>query len=584
MAIINKPDLQAATGNRMNNVTAELVMRLLKLRKFNKLYDKLTAEQGVELIESILKEMNVKCDFRDEDLKHIPKSGPFIVVANHPFGLLDGIILLHLIRKVRPDFKVMANFLLHRVEPLKEFFIPVNPFAQKGSVVSKKGIRDALQHLKDGYPLGIFPAGEVSTYQSMKGGVQDKAWEIPAIKLIKHAEVPVVPVYFDGKNSLLFHLLGKLHPSLRTARLPAEFLGKKNKKIKVRIGSPISVKEQLELGDVYKFGRYLRARVYVQGSALRKKQQHIRPNLAVLKRAKTIIAPIPKAILKQEVDKLRELGMCYHKHQDIEIYVAPYANIPNLITEIGRLREITFREVGEGTNLAVDLDRYDTKYEHLFLWHNKEQKVIGAYRLGRGKVLSEKKGVKGFYTNTLFEMNKKLLPILEQSVELGRSFVIKEYQQHPMPLFLLWRGILIFLLKNPEYKYLVGPVSISNDYSTVSKSYIIAFIMKYFYNNELAKLVKPRTGYKVDFRHSDYEILLEKAKDILSFDKLITEIEPNRFHIPPLLKQYIKLNAKIISFNMDPKFNNSLDGLILLDLKEVPEQTMEKLKSEIAKN
>jgi putative hemolysin len=245
------------------------------------------------------------------------------------------------------------------------------------------------------------------------------------------------------------------------------------------------------------------------------------------------------------------------------------------------LREITFREVGEGTNRSIDIDEFDLYYHQMFIWDEEAERIVGAYRIGKGKDILEQYGKRGFYLQSLFKISDDFKPVLNESLELGRSFVIREYQRKPMPLFLLWKGILYFLLKNPEYRYLIGPVSISNNYSKISKDLIIRFILQNHLNWKMAQFVKPRNSYKFKSDNPDFNILMENMeRDINRLDKAIGDLDELNSGLPVLLKKYIKLNAKIIAFNVDPKFNNCLDGLIMLDVNDVPKSTIESLSKE----
>jgi hypothetical protein len=251
------------------------------------------------------------------------------------------------------------------------------------------------------------------------------------------------------------------------------------------------------------------------------------------------------------------------------------------MNEIGRLREITFREVGEGTNQQMDIDEYDLYYNQLFIWDDENRKIVGAYRVGLGKEILNIYGIRGFYVQSLFRMNRKLFPVLRQSLELGRSFIITEYQKKPLPLFLLWKGILYFLIKNPEYRYLIGPVSISNRFSNFSKALIIKFIKEYYYDHKLSGYVRPRKGFIVTDHNIDTDILIEESSDLNKFDNIIKDIETAQKNMPVLLKKYLKQNGRIIGFNIDPKFNNALDGLLILDLFDVPPETIAALSREV---
>ncbi|MEN7551462.1 GNAT family N-acyltransferase [Rapidithrix thailandica] len=563
--------------------TAGFLMKVLRINKINKIYSGIRYETDLEFLENALKDFQVRYEFSPEETENLPQEGAFITVSNHPYGLADGMILLRILLEKRPDFKVMANYLLEQLEQIRPHAISVNPFETMGNQgISLAGIRRSFEHLQQGCPLGIFPAGEVSTLQKDAGVVADKVWEASILKFIAKAKVPVVPIYFEGYNSKIFHWLGKIHPTLRTAKLPSELLNKKDQITKVRIGKAISVKEQAQWEDPEKLGRYLRAKTYALGSGINVKK-FFRSNFKFPAKPQPVAEALATDLVEINVDYIREKCLV-HTHGDFEVFIAHSQDIPHILQEIGRLREVTFREVGEGTNNPIDLDEYDLYYYHLFIWHKTESKIVGAYRMGKGREIFDQYGVKGLYIRSLFKVKEAFHPVLKQSIELGRSFIIKEYQQKPMPLFLLWKGILYFLLRNPQYKYLIGPVSISNSFSNMSKHLIIAFIKKHFYDYEKAQLIQPKKEFEVKGSNVDVDILLEKFQDNFEeLDKFIQDIEPNRYRLPVLLKKYIKQNARIIGFNIDPMFNDSLDGLILLDVKEVPEKTIEGLKREFKK-
>lgn len=561
-------------------MVANMLMNFMKLSKANDLYNQLYDNKGYDFIKAFFETLQIKGIVSEEDLRRIPKTGGFVVVSNHPFGAIDGLMMVLILAKVRPDLRVMANFLLSRIEPIADYFIPVNPLETHQQVQSSLGgMRAALLHLREGKPLGIFPAGEVSSYQPDSKTVSDREWQISSIKLIKKAGVPVVPMYFQGSNSRIFHLLGKIHPLLRTASLPREMFAKKGEEIRVRIGHPIPVKDIEVFQDAHRLGRFLRAKSYALGSALEVKRFYM-PSFRLPNKPEPIAPQLPLEILIAEIERLREKNLLFTQ-QNYEVFIATSEEIPHILHELGRLREITFREVGEGTNKREDLDEYDLYYHHLFVWDKEANSIVGAYRMGKGDFILNRYGKKGFYLSTLFKMKGELLNRLPQCIELGRSFILKEYQQKRLPLFLLWRGILYFLLHNKEYRYLIGPVSISNAYSKVSRSLIVHFIQQHYFDYDLAAHVKPRKKFKPDFKNLDMEGLQEVMNDLSKLDKILSDIEPLGFTVPILLKKYIQQNAKIIAFNVDPKFNDALDGLMILDINEVPASTIDNLKKEM---
>jgi putative hemolysin len=559
---------------------ARVLMTVLRINRINKLYDEINHLSGMDFIDALIERLELEYEVSEEELKKIPREGPFITVSNHPFGGIDGMLLVKILEHHRPDIKVLSNFVLNKIEPVSQYMLPVNPFERRKDAASSiGGVKAALEQLASGGVLGIFPAGEVSSYNEDNYGISDREWQYPALKMIKKACVPVVPVYFQGTNSRLFHILGLIHPSLRTVRLPAEVLNKRHKKIRIRVGAPISVKEQDAFSDISTYGRYLRARTYALGSVLEVKK-FFRPRINFGKKAEAIADPVDPALLADEIRKIREDYTLFSSEQ-FDVFCTPSIEIPHIMNELGRLREITFRAVGEGTNRSMDIDEYDLYYNQLFVWDNQERRIVGAYRVGKGQEILRRYGIKGFYLQSLFRMSRRFLPILRQSLELGRSFIVEDYQRRPMPLFLLWKGILYFMLKHTEYRYLIGPVSISNNFSQFSRGLIMQYIREHHYDHKLARSIRPRTRYSVPGYNVDEEIILDTADDLNKFDRFIKEVEPNDYTMPILLKRYLKLNGKIIGFNLDPKFNDALDGLLVQDLYDVPMETIASLSKEI---
>jgi len=559
-----------------------LLMKVLKISTLNKIYDRNKHLSDVVFLNAILDEFQIKFEIPKEDFKRLPKDGAYITISNHPLGGIDGILLLKLMLEKEPNFKIIANFLLHRIDPMKPYIMPVNPFENhKDAKSSVVGIKETLRHLKDGKPLGMFPAGEVSTYKDGKLMV-DKPWEEGAIKVIRKAQVPVVPIYFHAKNSKLFYFLSKINDTLRTAKLPSELLTQKKRVIKVRIGKPISVAEQNEYESIDEYSEFLRKKTYMLANPFEKDNNFLNTNpLKGNKSPKKIVTPASSEKMIREVENLRTLDCRLLQSKNYEVFFAKAKDIPNILHEIGRLREITFREVGEGTNESIDLDKYDQYYRHLFLWDDEANKIAGAYRMGLGCEIYPKYGMDGFYLNGLFRFEPELHDMLHKSIEMGRAFIIKEYQQKPMPLFLLWRGIIHTTLHYPEHKYLLGGVSISNQFSDFSKSLMIEFMKSHYYDPYIAQYVHPKKEYKVKLKDADKDFVFnETDADLNKFDKIIDELEPGVLRLPVLIKKYIKQNARLVAFNVDPLFNNAIDGLIYIRIEDIPESTMKPVMEE----
>ncbi|MCK7589297.1 lysophospholipid acyltransferase family protein [Subsaxibacter sp. CAU 1640] len=564
--------------------TGWLLMKVLKISTLNKIYNRNKHLSNVEFLDAILDDFQIKFEIPEEDFKRLPKDGAYITISNHPLGGIDGILLLKLMLQQRPDFKIMANFLLHRIEPMKPYILAVNPFEEhKDAKSSIAGFKSAITHLRDGYPLGIFPAGEVSTYRDGKL-VIDRPWEEAAMKLVQKAEVPVVPIYFHAKNSKLFYKLSKISDTFRTAKLPSELLTQKRRVIKVRIGRPLSVADQKEQKTLQEFSEFLRKKTYMLSNSFDQKGNvlsSISSTLKVPKPVKNIVTPVSVDLMKKEVDQLRKTDCRLLESKNYEVFLTDSKAIPNILREIGRLREITFREVGEGTNEAIDLDGFDNYYHHMFLWDNDTNKLAGAYRMGLGSKIFSKYGIDGFYLQDLFRFEPELYKMMSESIEMGRAFIISEYQQKPMPLFLLWKGIVHTTLRYPEHKYLIGGVTISDKFTNFSKSLMIEFMKSNYYDPYVAQYVHPKKEFKVKLKDADKDFVFDETEaDLMKFDKIIDELEPGTLRLPVLIKKYIKQNAKVIAFNVDPLFNNAVDGLMYIRIADLPESTVKPVLEE----
>ena len=564
-----------------------ILMKVLKISSLNNVYNRNKHLSDIEFLDGILDEFQIKFEIPEEDLKRLPKDGAYITVSNHPLGGIDGILLLKLMLEQREDFKIIANFLLHRIEPMKPYIMPVNPFEDRKDVKSSlAGFKSAISHLREGHPLGIFPAGEVSTYRDGKL-VVDKPWEEAAMKLVKKANVPVVPIYFHAQNSKLFYKLSKISDIFRTAKLPSELFTQKRRVIKVRIGKPISIKDQAEHESLSDFSEFIRRKTYMLSNAFQPKEKIIDTISSSLKAPKSvkapkqIVTPVSQEAIIKEVDALRDNDGKLLTSKNYEVFLATAKDMPNLLREIGRLREITFREVGEGTNEPIDLDEFDNYYHHLFLWDSEANVLAGAYRMGLGSQIFANYGINGFYLQDLFGFEPELYKMMSESIEMGRAFIIKEYQQKPMPLFLLWKGIVHTTLRHPEHKYLIGGVSISNQFSEFSKSLMIEFMKSHYYDPYVAQYVHPKKEFKVKLKDADKDFVFDATEaDLNKFDKIIDEIEPGALRLPVLLKKYIKQNARLVAFNVDPLFNNAVDGLMYIKIEDLPESTVRPVMEE----
>jgi putative hemolysin len=555
-------------GQKLPAPVEGAIEKLLRLDRLDRLWEDVPGADDRLIAGHPLALLNVHPQVSERDLALIPKQGPVVAVANHPFGLIEGAILPSLFLSVRPDVKVMANHLLAAMPETNRLCIYVDPYGgEQAARANRKGLKDAIAWLKQGGMLTVFPAGEVSQLNLKERSITDPEWNQHVARLIRITGATVLPVYLLGANSAWFHLLGCLHPRVRTALLPHEFFNKHNRDIEVRIGSPITPAKIRAYQDDVALIRYLRRRTYLLQSREAPRPSQVAPSEPV--------ARVLSELLAGEVAKLAPERTLVET-PDFSVLLAKAGEIPNVLHEIGRLREVTFRQVGEGTGKPVDLDRFDDYYWHLFVWNRHASEVVGAYRLGPSDEILPRFGPKGFYTSQLFQWKRTFLDRISPALELGRSFVRPEYQKSYAPLLLLWKGIGQFLMRNPQYKLLFGPVSISNGYTAASRQLMVKFLSAYRQSPELAPLVRARNPFRRLSSKSTDELIGATVLDIEELSTLIADVETDRKGVPVLLKQYLKLGGELVAFHVDRRFADALDGLIVVDLRKTDARVLER--------
>lgn len=570
-------ELSGKAANAMLRTVRNPLEKVLGLNALNDIYRR-SREMGdpTYFAENVLKAMNVDFRIAEQDLARIPEKGKVVMVANHPFGGIEGIIMGAILQRVRPDVKIMANYLLHAIPEMRDLFIFVDPFGGKEAArANLASMKQTISWLKDGQMLGVFPAGEVAhaTWKNRK--VTDPKWSNTVAKIVMKTESPVVPMFFLGTNRLMFQLAGLIHPRLRTVLLPNELVNKKNTVIDVRVGNAIPFSRLRKFENESDLTDYIRTRTYMLADRPSKESGSpaiVFPNSNM----EPVIDPIDPELLLTDVENLPESQLLL-ENSGTQVYHAAIKQIPHIIQEIGRLREITFRATDEGTGKSIDLDEFDEYYQHLFVWNKEKAEIIGAYRLGRTDNIIKRFGKKGMYTTTLFNIKSDFFNQISPALEMGRSFVRPEYQRSFSPLLMLWRGIGHYVAKYPKYKILFGPVSINKEYQSSSRQLMVSFLKAHNYLPELASKVKaitPLRNRKLkgwDKKKSQHIIA---SVDDLS--EVVSDLEFDDKGVPILLKQYLKLGGKLLGFNVDPNFSDVLDGLILVDITKTDPRIMER--------
>jgi len=442
--------------------------------------------------------------------------------------------------------------------------------------------------------------------------VRDSAWNTAAARIAKRAGAAVLPVFVEGRNSALFQALGLLHPILRSLRLPREYFRAYGREVRVRVGAPLTPIQVRRFIDAAELTRFLRARSDLLsarrdapiGSEPRPLREHAPRVVAtgarsaalsgagaaapdargdgheredrddhdddlLLVQPVALVAQHSPAELAAEVAALPEDAKLLQQG-DYEVYCTTAARLPLLMLEMGRLRELSFRAVGEGSGRSIDIDRFDQHYRQLFVWNARRQELVGAYRMGLTDEILAAQGIDGLYTSTLFEYSPRALEQLGPAIELGRSYVRREYQRRPLPLLLLWRGIGVFFARHPRYTIIFGPVSISDEYLTMSKKLLMAFLETHRALTGLAEAVRPRNPPQLGgLNELDPEHAQSVIRDVEEVDQAVRDLENGERAMPVLLRQYLRLNARLLAFNVDPDFGNVVDALLYMDMRGV---------------
>jgi putative hemolysin len=545
-----------------------LAARALGLDEMARTYEALRAMGGEQpIVSRLLTHLEVTTRVARADLERVPLQGAVIVVANHPYGLLESAVLARTLLELRPDVRVLANEMVELIPELRELVIAVDAMgtcdAARGN---SRGLRRALEHLRRGGLLVVFPAGAVSHFDWAQRGITDEPWNPSVARMVGvlargGVAARVVPVFVCGANSLLFQAAGMVHARLRTALLARELLNKRRRCVELRIGAAIDSERLLAMPTAEAQTDYLRWRTYLLRNRAGFKPETARPlrrRLGSVRRQAEIAAAESPAALAAEVGALPPEALLA-RSGELVVYLAKCERAPAVMREIGRLREIAFRAAGEGTGLARDIDRFDGHYLHLFVWHSARQEVVGAYRLAGTDAVVGEYGLRGLYTATLFQFDERFLARVGPALELGRSFIRVEYQRAFAPLLLLWKGIGKYIARHPRYRVLFGPVSISNRYQSISRELMVSFLEQRESLSGWMDLVRgrnaPRRGTVVD-----------RCRDIEDLSEVVSDLEPDQAGIPVLLRQYLRLGGKLLGFNVDPEFSDALDGLILVDV------------------
>lgn len=534
--------------------TLSLLRKLVHEQAINQFLTEHRGSRGVDFIERIFDYFNFSYSVAHRERANIPAQGRVVIMANHPIGSLDGLALIHLVSQVRTDVKIIANDLLSAFEPLRELLLPLDNMTGRAYRQSYKRILEALENEQ---AVIVFPAGEVS--RARPNGIRDSAWRSGFLHFARKTGAPLLPVFIQAKNSWLFYSASAVFKPLATALLAHEMFNKRSAEIRFRVGEPIPARalETKNLADKALIQR-LKKHLYKLGRGKR----------TLFVTEKTIAHPEHPLQLQRELATANKVGAT---RDGQAIYLCQWEQHPTVMRELGRLREIAFRKVGEGTGRRRDLDRHDQSYQHLVLWDPNRLAIAGAYRIGVTRELITREGLDGLYTAELFELKPSLRPYLQQAVELGRSFVNPDYWGKAS-LDYLWQGLGAYLRHHPEVRYLIGPVSLSADYPKHLRDWLVVYHQRYYAEPE--NLASARHPHLIDPEH---RMALNGVFANLDRDRALEQLQTTfrnaGYPLPVLFKHYPALYEEdgyhLLAFSVDSDFGECLDGLFLADLSKM---------------
>ena len=516
--------------------------------------------KGFEFVDAVLDYFDFDYTVSSSDLQNIPTSGKVVIIANHPLGGLDALCLLRLVSQVRQDIKIIANDFLAGFEALNSLLITIDNFKEKQS---KSDIKKIYEALKNEEAIIIFPAGEVS--RATPKGIKDPVWSKGFLNFAQNTNAPILPIFLDAKNSKTFYTISVINKTFSTLLLSHEMFNKKSKRINIKIGQIIPNENIAPKGIDKKFLLNLyRKHLY----SLKKGKK------SFFETQSAIAHPVNRTDLVNELKKSKLLGQT---SDGKKIYLYDYTEDSIVLKELGRLREVSFRKVGEGVNKKRDTDKYDIYYQHIILWDENDLEIVGSYRVGDSNFIFKNIGVKGFYSNELFKFNEEFSPYLRNSIELGRSFVQPKYWG-TRALDYLWFGIGAYLRNNPHVKYMFGPVSISATFPNVAKDMMIFYYSHYYKTKDA--LVEAKVPYSYTDNFSEIRELFSLDDRKKDFKFLKSTLSNIGFSIPTLYKQYSEISqddgVKFLGFNVDKNFADCIDGLILVEVDKMKDSAKQR--------
>jgi putative hemolysin len=511
--------------------------------------------KGFEFVDAVLDYFDFDYTVSSSDLQNIPTSGKVVIIANHPLGGLDALCLLRLISQVRKDVKIVANDFLAGFESLNSLLIPIDNYKLRQS---KNDIKKIYEALNNEEAIILFPAGEVS--RATPKGIKDPAWNKGFLNFAQNSNAPILPIFLDAKNSKTFYTISIINKTFSTLLLSHEMFNKKSKRIAIKVGQIIPNENITPKGIDKKFLLNLyRKHLY----SLKKGKK------SFFETQSAIAHPVSRIDLLNELKRSRIIGQT---SDGKKIFLYDYVEDSIVLKELGRLRELSFRKVGEGVNKKRDTDKYDIYYQHIILWDENDLEIVGSYRIGNSDFIFKNIGVKGFYSNNLFKYNEEFTPYLKNSIELGRSFVQPKYWG-TRALDYLWFGIGAYLKSNPNIKYMFGPVSMSASFPTVAKDMMIFYYSHYF--KEEVNLVEGKTPYQYSNNISEIKELFDLEDKKKDFKFLKSALSNIGVTVPTLYKQYSEITEdggiKFLSFNIDKNFGDCIDGFILVEVDKIKE-------------
>lgn len=590
--LIEDNELGLPISTALSRSTVGVIKRLVGIDRLNSFYASLNHNaEVVDFVSEVIEKLGLECSVDSDMIRKIPQTGPVVVVSNFPHGGIDGLVMLDALLSYRKDTKILADSIFAKAKPLDQAIIGIEDLdhTSKGSL---SGLRAARRHLKNGGVLVLFPSQSVATYRRGFVDFGDDEWNLSLMKFIASTSAPVVPAYISGRNSLMFHLIHKLHHRLGTIRLVREVFNKEGAVVSVSFGEAISVEMLSALSPFDEWRRVIVANIVLLQTltaesrrnspseelpvVVESEEQGSKPQQLKIHKVRT--SPLwPRALWpEKQNDIAREIKALHHSARLMsqgvyDLYLAPVEDVPQTTLYVESLR----KEMAVSRHYKFRVE--DDPHSRLIIcWDREQSRIAAAVRVGYGDEIFERVGVDGFYCNADFDFSHKFLPLLQSSIEVGQWVVADGYVSQSEPRWLLWRGEMSALMRSEKHDYLLSVVRICSSRSLTARRLIVNHMVTHYYKADYQGQIVPRHPVRslarAMFDPATMQVL--NRRDLMQ--SFIRVADPMIDPMSPMIRRYIQVGGEAVGVCLGRDADrDSVYALAMVDVAKLQGEDME---------